>query len=114
MKISVLLAWHGLALLVASWSADVGTLALWLLLAGAPIAPLMGVGATLLDRRVPIWKRSTPFAMTGSAIALGTTGWGQALAGLLISMGAIRGAFLAAAAVALMTAAAVSLSAIRQ
>lgn len=102
------LALHGLAVVAVAFGAQAWTLAVWLFLAGVPIAPLMAVGATLLDRRVPMAERSTAFALAGSAIALGT-GLGQALAGYLISKAVTTTLFLAAASVALATAAAVSI-----
>lgn len=100
------LAWHGLAVAAVAFGAQAWTMAAWLFLAGVPIAPLMAVGATLLDRRVPKAERSTAFALAGSAIALGT-GLGQALAGYLISKGVTTALFLTAALLALAVAAVV-------
>lgn len=101
------LALHGVAVVLVASAAQAWTMAVWLFVAGVPIAPVMAVGATLLDRRVPMRERSTAFALAGSAIALGT-GLGQALAGYLISNGVTTGLFLASACVALTTAAAAS------
>lgn len=94
---------HGIAVAAAAFGQQAWILVLWLFLAGAPIAPMMAVGATLLDGRVPIGERSTALAIAGSAIALGA-GIGQALAGLAISHGATSATFGAAAAVAVATA----------
>lgn len=101
---ALLLAWHGLAVAALVPGGRIWTLAVGLFAAGVPIAPLMAIGATVLDRRVPTGQRSTAFALAGSAIALGT-GIGQALAGSLLTAGATVGVFLAAAGVALVTAA---------
>lgn len=102
--VALLLVWHGVAVAALVLGGQVWTLAVGLLLAGAPIAPLMAVGATVLDRGVPSGQRSTAFALAGSAIALGT-GIGQGLAGALLTAGATPGVFVAAAGVALATAA---------
>lgn len=101
---ALLLAWHGLAMAALVPGGRIWTLAVGLFAAGVPIAPLMAVGATVLDRRGPTGQRSTAFALAGSAIALGT-GIGQAPAGSLLTAGATVGAFLAGAGVALVTAA---------
>lgn len=103
-KAALLLALHGVAVAALSQGGQIWTLAVGLFVAGVPIAPLMAVGATVLDRRVPSGQRSTAFALAGSAIALGT-GIGQGLAGWLLTAGASAGVFLAAAGVALATAA---------
>lgn len=103
-RAALLLALHGLAVAALSQVGQIWTLAVGLFAAGVPIAPLMAVGATVLDRRVPPGQRSTAFALAGSAIALGT-GIGQGLAGSFLAAGATVGVFLAAAGVALVTAA---------
>jgi hypothetical protein len=109
---ALLLSLHGIAVLGASLSGQVRSLAVWLFLAGTPIAPLTAVGASLLDRRVRLGERSAALAIAGSAIALGT-GIGQALAGWSISTATTTGTFFAAAAVALITAIAIPFSRIR-
>lgn len=101
---ALLLALHGVAVAALVPGGRIWTLAVGLFAAGIPIAPLMAVGATVLDRRVPTGQRSTAFALAGSAIALGT-GIGQALAGSLLTAGTTARVFLSGAGVALVTAA---------
>lgn len=101
---ALLLALHGVAVAALAPVGQIWALAVGLFAAGVPFAPLVAVGATVLDRRVPPGERSTAFALAGSAIALGT-GIGQALAGSLLTAGATVEVFVAAAGVALATAA---------
>lgn len=103
-RAAILLALHGVAVAALSQVGEIWALAVGLFVAGVPIAPLMAVGATVLDRRVPSGQRSTAFALAGSAIALGT-GIGQGLAGWLLTAEGSVWVLLAAAGVALATAA---------
>lgn len=97
-----LLVAHGLTVVAVAFAPTALTMGAVLFVAGQPIAPLMAVGATLLDRRVPKGERSTALALGGSAIALGT-GVGQALAGPLVSQGTATVTFLAGGLVAMVT-----------
>lgn len=99
-----LLVFHGSAVAAVAFSDAPVTLGAWLLVAGVPIAPLMAVGATVIDRRVAQGQRSTAFALAGSAIALGT-GIGQALAGWMLATQPALGPMLASAGLAVLTAA---------
>lgn len=100
----VLLAVHGAALLAAAFAGGPWWLAASLLVAGVPLAPLTGVGATLLDQRVALADRSAAFALAGSAMTLGA-GIGQALAGVAIAQNATTVGFLGSVGIVLVTAA---------
>lgn len=106
---AALLTLYGTAVLVASSVESPWVLGLWLFIAGGPIAPLIALGATLLDRRAHVDRRTWVFTLAASAMMLGT-GAGQGLSGLLISSHGSFSTLAAAAAVPLGTALVVLLS----
>jgi predicted MFS family arabinose efflux permease len=99
-RIVLLLAGLGVGDLALVPVSALSALAPLLLVAGAAIAPLLGIAYSVVDRVTPSGGQTEAFAWLTTAIGVGISG-GSALAGALVDAGGPGAGFAAAAAVGL-------------